>query len=314
MSHLDGILRAKQSLKMNLENWERFRKMPGRVQDLMIAADYFQQPDLPFDIAEIVIDEPVAWEKTDQYYISLLLNGEQARPMELELEQGEGRFLRPNQPGSMIFSDGMRDKTFLGRGPYQIISLAINRPYLHSRIQELYGGTPDDLSSLLTSPHFDSVCAQNIKRLMAICRTPGNLIVKDDLLDAIIGRLWTKTGRSAKRSQRTTARTMSATSMESVIDYMKDNLSKDLGRDELARIAQVSPGHFSRLFSSTVGHSPKHYLLLLRLERAQMLLKQNRQLPVSEISRLCGFSDQANFYHAFRDHTGCSPAKFRETV
>ncbi|MBA4030383.1 MAG: hypothetical protein C0478_05755 [Planctomyces sp.] len=311
MSDSDDLLRAKQKLSMNLDQWARFRQMPGRVQDLFIAADYFQHPDSPFDIAEILIDEPAVWQKTDQYYISLLLNGQQARPMELQL--GEGRFHRANQPGSMIFSDGMRDKIFLGRGPYQVISLAIDRRHLNSRISELYGGTPDDLTALMTSPHFDAVCEQHIKGLMAICRRPGNLLAKDDLLDTIIGRFWAKTGRAAKRDGDAQVKSIRTAALEDVLDYMKLNLGRDLGRDELARIAQVSPGHFSRLFSAKIGQSPTRHLLTLRLERAQELLKQEIHLSVIEISRICGFSDQANFYHAFRHHVGCSPAKFRES-
>jgi AraC family transcriptional regulator len=54
-----------------------------------------------------------------------------------------------------------------------------------------------------------------------------------------------------------------------VIEYIAEHLEDDIGLDELASVACLSPFHFSRMFRNTMGVPPYRYLTHVRLERAK---------------------------------------------
>ncbi len=79
---------------------------------------------------------------------------------------------------------------------------------------------------------------------------------------------------------------------------------------DLAGIAKLSPGYFSRAFKVSFGIAPHAYILGRRIERAQELMLTT-SLPLARIALDCGFCDQAHFYRLFRRRTGASPASWR---
>ena len=60
---------------------------------------------------------------------------------------------------------------------------------------------------------------------------------------------------------------------------MEANIEDPLTSDEIAGLVGVSRRQLERLFRKQLGHSPAHYYLELRLERAQHLINQS-DLPV----------------------------------
>lgn len=79
----------------------------------------------------------------------------------------------------------------------------------------------------------------------------------------------------------------------------------------LARIAHVSPAHFSRLFRDTFGETPHRYLQRRRVERAMFLLRETSR-SVTDVCLLVGFTSLGTFSRTFRQIVGLSPSEFRE--
>jgi transcriptional regulator GlxA family with amidase domain len=94
-------------------------------------------------------------------------------------------------------------------------------------------------------------------------------------------------------------------------DTMDRAFAQPLDVASLARVAHVSPAHFSREFRATFGETPHRYLQRRRVERAMELLRETGR-PVTEICFDVGFNSLGSFSHTFRGIVGEPPSVYRE--
>ncbi|HEY9635947.1 MAG TPA: AraC family transcriptional regulator [Coleofasciculaceae cyanobacterium] len=99
--------------------------------------------------------------------------------------------------------------------------------------------------------------------------------------------------------------------LQQVTDYINDNLTQNLTLSEMADFLEMSPYYFARLFKQTTGLAPHQYVINCRIERAKILLAENK-LPLVEIGYRVGCSSQSNFTALFRKHVGITPKAYRE--
>lgn len=99
-------------------------------------------------------------------------------------------------------------------------------------------------------------------------------------------------------------------SIQSVKEYIAENLNENLTVSRLAEIVNMSSSHFSRVFKQQTGFSPYDYILISRLNRAKYLL-QVTDMTVSSIAYEIGFNSESNFIYFFTENEGISPGKFR---
>ena len=104
-----------------------------------------------------------------------------------------------------------------------------------------------------------------------------------------------------------------AARMQAVLNHIHGNLAADLSADRLAKRAEVSLAHFSRVFRDATGISPHQYVLAARLDLARKLLTQST-LPISRIAEECGFSSQSHLTASFRVAHSTTPAQYRSHV
>ncbi|MEW6207563.1 MAG: AraC family transcriptional regulator [Acidobacteriota bacterium] len=96
-----------------------------------------------------------------------------------------------------------------------------------------------------------------------------------------------------------------------VREFIRENLSRDLGLTEIAEVADLSPFHFARAFKQTTGLTPHQYLTSARIEQAKELLAQS-DMPIVEISFAAGFKNQSHFTTIFRRMTSMTPGAYRD--
>jgi AraC family transcriptional regulator len=95
-----------------------------------------------------------------------------------------------------------------------------------------------------------------------------------------------------------------------VLDYIGDNLPKDLSLSELSAVAGMSPHYFAEMFRRSTGYAPHRYVLLQRIERAKQGLSDTRY-SVLEVGLDAGFQNSSHFARMFRKFVGASPSRFR---
>jgi AraC-like DNA-binding protein len=93
-------------------------------------------------------------------------------------------------------------------------------------------------------------------------------------------------------------------------DTMDRAFAQPLDVPALARVARVSPAHFSRQFRDTFGETPHRYLQRRRVERAMELLRETDR-PVTEICFDVGFNSLGTFSRTFRAIVGEPPSDYR---
>jgi len=95
------------------------------------------------------------------------------------------------------------------------------------------------------------------------------------------------------------------------INFMLENLGKNLNLEILSKTVGLSVSHYTRLFRTRTSHTPIDYFIQLKIQKACRLL-DNYSWSISEVAREMGFEDQFYFSRVFHKVMGMSPIYFRK--
>lgn len=102
----------------------------------------------------------------------------------------------------------------------------------------------------------------------------------------------------------------SGTVIENVKRYIREHLSDELSRNELADAVFVSPDYLSHLFREKTGMSLTTYITNERIRKAKELLLKN-QFSIRDTALTSGFQNISYFSKQFKRATGQTPQEFR---
>lgn len=77
--------------------------------------------------------------------------------------------------------------------------------------------------------------------------------------------------------------------------------------ERLAQSAGLSRQHFTRVFRSSVGVTPKVYCRLARLRPALAYVARGQKIDWAQVAAECGYADQSHMIAEFRRFTGMTP-------
>jgi two-component system response regulator YesN len=105
---------------------------------------------------------------------------------------------------------------------------------------------------------------------------------------------------------------------DGVIRQAQDTMDRryvepELSLNDVAAQVNLSPCHFSAVFSQETGRTFKEYLTEIRIKKAKELLRTTT-LKTFEICYQVGYNDPHYFSHVFRRNTGLTPTEFRAEV
>lgn len=94
------------------------------------------------------------------------------------------------------------------------------------------------------------------------------------------------------------------------IDYVADNLSRNINLSDVCKELLVSTGHFSKCFKKETGVGFAAYVTMVKMENARILLR-NPQNRVNEVARMVGYSDYTYFFQVFKKQFGYPPSDIK---
>ncbi len=100
-------------------------------------------------------------------------------------------------------------------------------------------------------------------------------------------------------------------SVERALAYVNGNFTSDITLSDTAEACHMSPEHLSRSFKKETGLGFNEFVNMLRLQKAEYMLKNDKNLSIAEIAFACGFNDSNYFSEKFRREYGYTPSYIR---
>lgn len=98
-----------------------------------------------------------------------------------------------------------------------------------------------------------------------------------------------------------------------VVAFIKENYQTNISLRQLADVHFISPEHLSRTFKKETNFGFNEFISLVRLQKAEQLLKERGNRSISEIAYACGFNDSNYFSDKFRRTYGMSPLQYSKS-
>lgn len=100
--------------------------------------------------------------------------------------------------------------------------------------------------------------------------------------------------------------------VQMVQSYLKENFTKDLSLEKIAKNFNFNSSYLSKIFNKHTGELPSKYLMSLRINEAKYLLTHFKNLSIKEVGEMVGYPDQFYFSRVFKQVTGSTPKDFQK--
>lgn len=100
--------------------------------------------------------------------------------------------------------------------------------------------------------------------------------------------------------------------LEEAKSYIQQNYDDaNISLNSVAASVNLSPNHFSSIFSQEMGKTFVEYLTSVRMEKAKELLRTS-SLKSAEIAYAVGYKDAHYFSYLFKKNQDCTPKEYRQ--
>ena len=100
--------------------------------------------------------------------------------------------------------------------------------------------------------------------------------------------------------------------IKNAIKYINEHYCEQISVEEMATYLCTNKSHLHHLFSEYLQITPKKYINIRRLAKAQKLIRMGEK--PSAIFSSCGFSDYATFFRNYTTYFGYTPSQENEII
>ncbi|MGN1059666.1 MAG: helix-turn-helix domain-containing protein, partial [Clostridia bacterium] len=101
--------------------------------------------------------------------------------------------------------------------------------------------------------------------------------------------------------------------IQKATEIIKNGYRQKLTQNTVAGAVFLSPSYFSKIFKDNTGYSFNQYLNQIRITKAKELLA-NPVIDIELIPGMVGYDDRSYFGKVFRQLTGTTPKRYRDSV
>ena len=283
-----------------MKNREDFLKLLDRIEGLPIGKNYAGDNSVPIPKSEnveiyqrTVFDIPISGRKHIRFAHDGMIQ-------EAVL-----------QPGDILFSaDGIWKITEWDL-PHELFCLVISKEYLRFTYVDYRKVVPEYKRPVCCNYYHthlppSPLILELLRNLITLNRESQNPDAARFLVRSIISlsRDFLQKddpARSTGKKERT---------FQLLMEYLSENFTRQITREEVAKVFHLNPCYVSRLFREKDGKTFCEVLRDLRMEQAAYLLTLD-DLLIDEIAMLCGYMSTQTFTIIFRQHFGLPPGKYR---
>lgn len=100
--------------------------------------------------------------------------------------------------------------------------------------------------------------------------------------------------------------------VDAAVKYIQENYTTTIRLADVAKMLSVSEEHLSRIFKKEITFGFSEYITLIRLQKAEHMLKNEPSRAVTEVAYACGFNDSNYFSYKFKKAYGLTPSEVRD--
>ena len=286
--------------KAFMKKREDFLRLLNKIERLPIGRAYAGDSSIPIPKSEnveiyqrAVFDIPISGKKRVRF--------------------GRGGTIREAvmQPGDVLFSTPGIWKITEWDLPHELFCLVVSREYLRFTYVDYRKVDPECKRPVCCNYYHshmppDPLIRDLLRNLVTLNRESQNTDAARFLVRTIISLSKDflqkdDPARSAGKKERT---------FQLLMEYLSENFTRQISREEVAKVFHLNPCYVSRLFREKNGKTFCEVLRDLRMEHAAYLLTLG-DLLIDEIAMLCGYISTQTFTIVFRKHFGLPPGKYR---
>lgn len=210
-------------------------------------------------------------------------------------------------PGMLIVSPANVESTAIWSNARENIVLSFD----HQALEQLAAREMDiDLPALEPLP-FGTVDQTALKIGQALQQELAAEAPNDILVDALITVFSVHLLRKYRGGRPASLKGQLSYQKRNILeDYLRANLGRKLTIAELSAVCGLSPTYFIHSFTRTYGKPPHRYIIELRLNAAEDLLRSHG-LSIAQVAYATGFNSQSHLTTTMRKHRGTTPALLR---
>lgn len=219
---------------------------------------------------------------------------------------GRERYEENLRPGEALFTPSESWKLPLWDSPHELFCLVYSADFLRCTYVDCSVPDPEKRRPVCT--HFYHTAAAPTPALRKLLHLLAE--IDDETAAADLARALFRLTRSFLTNDTQSRTGKAERTFQEIRQYISENFSLPLTREETAAYFQLNPNYLSRLFRQRSGDTFSGLLRSMRMEHAAFLLRRT-DLLVDEITLQCGYQSTPFFTSAFHRHFGLPPGQYR---
>ena len=130
-------------------------------------------------------------------------------------------------------------------------------------------------------------------------------------VSCLVDELLVATARALKKQTDHTDKNEHTDQLARLNHFLQNQLHRSWKTEEMAEMLDMGQTSLYNFVKKETGFSPHQYLLHLRVETAQIDLKQGEK-SITDIAIECGFYSSQHFANVFKARTGFTPREYRK--